>query len=199
VGGKSIRRDGRLIGWPIMSLEFLRIPNFKKPSTSCQLEPSLASNTDVGSPLLRQSDRDPVLKLRKACPRCWRGLACARRAHSAAQEMAPSRFPRCVRTQLRFELRCIWRDPDKNSLSGPNCIRITTFAHSSCAGVLFELINVLPQRAASSSSSGASAESSPVGLNIAGVAATAVAAGSIAWYYHLYGPTAHAMTPAEEG
>jgi len=36
-------------------------------------------------------------------------------------------------------------------------------------------------------------------LNIAAAAATAVAAGSIAWYYHLYGPTAHAMTPAEEG
>jgi len=137
VGGKSICRDGRLIGWPIMSLEFLRIPNFKKPSTSCQLEPSPASNTDVGSPLLRQSDRDPVLKLRKACPRCWRGLACARRAHSAAQEMASSIFPRCVRTQLRFELRCFWRDPDKNSLPGPNCIRITTSAHSLCAGSTF--------------------------------------------------------------
>jgi ubiquinol-cytochrome c reductase cytochrome c1 subunit len=36
-------------------------------------------------------------------------------------------------------------------------------------------------------------------LNIAAAAATAVAAGSIAWYYHLYGPTADAATPAEEG
>lgn len=54
------------------------------------------------------------------------------------------------------------------------------------------------QRAASSSSSGSTAES-PLRLNIAAAAATAVAAGSIAWYYHLYGPTADAMTPAEEG
>jgi len=35
-------------------------------------------------------------------------------------------------------------------------------------------------------------------LNIAAAASTAVAVGSIAWYYHLYG-NAHAMTPAEEG
>jgi len=53
------------------------------------------------------------------------------------------------------------------------------------------------QRAASSSS-GSTAES-PLRLNIAAAAATTVAAGSIAWYYHLYGPNAHAMTPAEEG
>jgi ubiquinol-cytochrome c reductase cytochrome c1 subunit len=36
-------------------------------------------------------------------------------------------------------------------------------------------------------------------MNIAAAAATAVAAGSVAWYYHLYGATAHASTPAEEG
>lgn len=40
---------------------------------------------------------------------------------------------------------------------------------------------------------------SPFKLTVAGTAATAVAAGSMAWYYHLYGPTIHAMTPAEEG
>ncbi|KAK4232213.1 encoded by the cyc1 protein [Podospora fimiseda] len=51
---------------------------------------------------------------------------------------------------------------------------------------------------AASSSSGSTAES-PLRLNIAAAAATTVAAGSIAWYYHLYGPNAHAMTPAEEG
>ncbi len=55
------------------------------------------------------------------------------------------------------------------------------------------------QRAISSTSSGATAEASPVRLNIAAAASTAVAIGSIAWYYHLYGPVAHAMTPAEEG
>ncbi|KAK0754024.1 cytochrome C1 family-domain-containing protein [Schizothecium vesticola] len=54
------------------------------------------------------------------------------------------------------------------------------------------------KRAASSSSSGSTADS-PLRLNIAAVASTAVAAGSIAWYLHLYGPNAHAMTPAEEG
>ncbi|KAK1757527.1 cytochrome C1 family-domain-containing protein [Echria macrotheca] len=57
----------------------------------------------------------------------------------------------------------------------------------------------LTKRAASSSSSGSTADASPLRLNLAAAAATTVAAGSIAWYYHLYGPTAHAMTPAEEG
>jgi len=52
------------------------------------------------------------------------------------------------------------------------------------------------KRAASSSSSTAD---SPFRLNVAGSAATAVAAGSIAWYYHLYGLELHAMTPVEEG
>ncbi|KAK4242323.1 cytochrome C1 family-domain-containing protein [Achaetomium macrosporum] len=56
----------------------------------------------------------------------------------------------------------------------------------------------ITKRAASSSSSGSTAES-PLRLNIAAAAATAVATGSIAWYYHLYEPTAGAMTPAEEG
>ncbi|KAK4648703.1 cytochrome c1 [Podospora bellae-mahoneyi] len=50
---------------------------------------------------------------------------------------------------------------------------------------------------AASSSSGSTAES-PLRLNIAAAAATAVAAGSVGWYYHLYG-NSHAMTPAEEG
>lgn len=60
------------------------------------------------------------------------------------------------------------------------------------------MILPLIQRAASSSS-GPNPEASPLRLNIAAAASTAVAVGSIAWYYHLYGPTAHAMTPAEEG
>ncbi|RKU40117.1 cytochrome c1 [Coniochaeta pulveracea] len=63
------------------------------------------------------------------------------------------------------------------------------------AGARNGAINVT-KRAASTSSG---AEASPVRLNIAAAASTAVAIGSIAWYYHLYGPTAHAMTPAEEG
>jgi hypothetical protein len=34
---------------------------------------------------------------------------------------------------------------------------------------------------------------------MAGSAATAVAIGSMGWYYHLYGTELHAMTPTEEG
>jgi hypothetical protein len=34
---------------------------------------------------------------------------------------------------------------------------------------------------------------------MAGTAATAVAIGSLAWYYHLYGSELYAMTPTEEG
>ncbi|POS86992.1 hypothetical protein EPUL_001133, partial [Erysiphe pulchra] len=41
--------------------------------------------------------------------------------------------------------------------------------------------------------------STPVRLNVAGSVATAVAIGSAAWYYHLFGEPAWAMTPAEEG
>lgn len=34
---------------------------------------------------------------------------------------------------------------------------------------------------------------------MAGSAATAIAVGSIAWYYHMYGRELHAMTEQEEG
>ncbi|CAL3961993.1 unnamed protein product [Diplocarpon coronariae] len=53
------------------------------------------------------------------------------------------------------------------------------------------------KRAASSSSS--SIADSPFRMNVATAAATAVAAGSIGWYYHLYGTELQAMTPVEEG
>jgi ubiquinol-cytochrome c reductase cytochrome c1 subunit len=53
------------------------------------------------------------------------------------------------------------------------------------------------KRAASTAS--AAGEAAPTRLNIAAAASTTIAAGSIAWYYHLYGPVAHASTPAEEG
>lgn len=48
-------------------------------------------------------------------------------------------------------------------------------------------------------SSSTSEISTPVRLNVAGSVATAVAIGSAAWYYHLFGEPAWAMTPAEEG
>jgi len=50
-----------------------------------------------------------------------------------------------------------------------------------------------------SASSGAAKEATPASMNIAAVASTSLAVGSIAWYYHMYGPVAHASTPAEEG
>lgn len=55
----------------------------------------------------------------------------------------------------------------------------------------------MSQRAASTASS--AGEASATRLNVAAAASTTLAVGSIAWYYHLYGPVAHAMTPAEEG
>lgn len=54
------------------------------------------------------------------------------------------------------------------------------------------------QRAASTSS-GAANEAVPTRLNVAAAASTTLAVGSMAWYYHLYGPVAFASTPAEEG
>lgn len=52
---------------------------------------------------------------------------------------------------------------------------------------------------ASSSTSGAEAASSPFYLTLTAAAATLATIGSTAWYYHLYGQEAFAMTPAEEG
>ena len=57
------------------------------------------------------------------------------------------------------------------------------------------------QRSTTSSSKDAASEAaaSSLGLTAAGTVTTAVAFGSMAWYYHLYGPTLYAMTPQEEG
>ncbi|KAI9715785.1 MAG: cytochrome c1 [Candelaria pacifica] len=57
------------------------------------------------------------------------------------------------------------------------------------------------RRSATSSSSAEAAPTptSPWNSTIAGVVATAVAIGSTAWYYHLYGQDVYAMTPQEEG
>lgn len=48
-------------------------------------------------------------------------------------------------------------------------------------------------------SSSSSAAESPFQLTMAGTAATAIAVGSMGWYYHLYGPKFQATTIAEEG
>ncbi|KAH7022968.1 cytochrome c1, heme protein precursor [Ilyonectria destructans] len=52
---------------------------------------------------------------------------------------------------------------------------------------------------AASSSSYAAGEASATRMNVAAAASTTLALGSMAWYYHLYGPVAFASTPAEEG
>ncbi len=72
------------------------------------------------------------------------------------------------------------------------------FAAAASIG-LYQLANVRPVQRAASTTSRAATEASPLRLNVAAAASTAVAVGSIAWYYHLYGPVAQAMTPAEEG
>ncbi|KAI4187179.1 MAG: hypothetical protein L6R41_002981 [Letrouitia leprolyta] len=56
-------------------------------------------------------------------------------------------------------------------------------------------------RASSSSTSQKASEAtaSPRVLTLAGTAATTVAVGSLAWYWHLFGQDVYAMTPAEEG
>lgn len=57
------------------------------------------------------------------------------------------------------------------------------------------------QRSSSSSASSKSSDASkgPFAWTAAGSAATVVAIGSIAWYYHLFGQDLYAMTPQEEG
>ncbi|KAL9027982.1 MAG: hypothetical protein Q9196_003583 [Gyalolechia fulgens] len=56
-------------------------------------------------------------------------------------------------------------------------------------------------RASSSSTAEKASEapSSPRALTLAGTVATAVAVGSLAWYWHLFGQDVYAMTPVEEG
>ncbi|EJP68932.1 cytochrome C1 family protein [Beauveria bassiana ARSEF 2860] len=57
-------------------------------------------------------------------------------------------------------------------------------------------VNVTKRAASTSSGAG---EASASRLNVSAIASTTIAVSSMAWYYHLYGPVAHAMTPAEEG
>lgn len=53
----------------------------------------------------------------------------------------------------------------------------------------------VPKRAASTSAG----EAPSTRANVSAVVSTTAAVASIAWYYHMYGPSAEAMTPAEEG
>ncbi|EEH06411.1 cytochrome c1 [Histoplasma capsulatum G186AR] len=82
---------------------------------------------------------------------------------------------------------------DKRALSSP---RLSTPSGSSpLAGIQS---SELKKNRASSTSSGSRAES-PFYLTLSASAATVTAVGAVAWYYHLYGQEAFAMTPAEEG
>jgi hypothetical protein len=61
------------------------------------------------------------------------------------------------------------------------------------------LLTVFSLQRAASSSANAAGDATATRLNLAAAASTTLALGSMAWYYHLYGPVAFAMTPAEEG
>ncbi|KAF8428115.1 cytochrome C1 family-domain-containing protein [Tirmania nivea] len=75
------------------------------------------------------------------------------------------------------------------------------FAATARASVLAARTQVWRQgaRVASTAAAGEASPSSPARLTAAGTAATAVAIGSAAWYWHLYGSEVYGMTPAEEG
>lgn len=191
--------------------EFLRFPNLRNltlrrppPARACYLtSPTVAANC-----LVNPDPRHPPSSA-KVCRPCWRGPACARRARLPACEMAPCRSPRYVespaplaRPRLPPPPLCPSHDRIDDDARPPNCARTPAPSIHPASELPRvpspKLIPRLCQRAASSSSSGSTAES-PLRLNIAAAAATAVAASSIAWYYHLYGPTADATAPAEEG
>ncbi|KAI4094552.1 MAG: hypothetical protein L6R37_007217 [Teloschistes peruensis] len=70
----------------------------------------------------------------------------------------------------------------------------STTSSNDAAELTFSLL-----KRASSSEAASEANSSPIRWTLAGSAATAVAVGSMAWYYHMFGQEAYAMTPAEEG
>lgn len=75
-----------------------------------------------------------------------------------------------------------------------SCLRSTRAVAGARNGALS-----FAKRAASTSSNASANAAQGTRLNIAAAASTAVAVSSIAWYYHLYGSTAFAGTPAEEG
>ncbi|KAM5473061.1 cytochrome c1 [Microsporum audouinii] len=62
-----------------------------------------------------------------------------------------------------------------------------------------QLADISQMSVRSSSTASGSQTQSPFYLTLTASAATATAIGSMAWYYHLYGDEAFAMTPAEEG
>lgn len=150
--------------------------SLQRPTTNCPSIPIAAVSTAEDT----------------ARPSCWQGPACARRARS---EMHPSPSP-------RYDLITISGFPRHSFITRHGR---PTGRHQSIGAWAGEKrswsredADLFHQQRAASSSSGA-AEAAPASLNIAAIASTAVAAGSMAWYYHLYGPTAHAMTAAEEG
>lgn len=123
---------------------------------------------------------------------CWLDQHCVRRAQPALQ---PAMLPA---KQLRY-------DPG-SPLPSTRLPRAST--NPSCAlrhrsrGLLYPLIQLLTkwmiQRSASTSTSAEGAGSTWKN-NALPAGATIFSIGSVAWYLHLYGGNADAMTPAEEG
>lgn len=72
-------------------------------------------------------------------------------------------------------------------------------ARSAGAAAARQQVSRTAKRASSSSSSTADSAASAWRNLATGGAASAVAIGTIAWYYHMFGKPLHAMTPAEEG
>lgn len=110
---------------------------------------------------------------------CWRDRLCALRTRSRGCEMS-----RPGRLRYASLLSKTLSDPFRVYYSYDS-LNHTTVAN----------IDELQRSASSSTSSSSEAVSSPFRVT----AAAAVAVGSIAWYYHLYGRDVYAMTPAEEG
>ena len=78
--------------------------------------------------------------------------------------------------------------------------RTVTVIHSSTPLAAADMLIPLQRSTTSSTKDAASeAAASSLSLTVAGTVTTAIAIGSMAWYYHSYGPTLYAMTPQEEG
>ncbi|KIW03313.1 cytochrome c1, heme protein, mitochondrial [Verruconis gallopava] len=77
-----------------------------------------------------------------------------------------------------------------------SCVRS---ARSVGAAAARQQVSRTSKRAASSSSSSTESAAASWKNLASGGAATVVAIGTIAWYYHMFGRPLHAMTPAEEG
>lgn len=144
-----------------------------------------------------------ILQLRKRFPEDAGQVVPALRAHRRGSQKWRGHDVQ-GRSKWADELSKVWRGARRSSDGEPLAAEqgargVSIGSLPRCSELEDEIFADLcasTQRAASSSSG---AEASLPRPNLAAIASTTVAVGSIAWYYHLYGPEAHAMTPAEEG